>query len=272
VWGPIGAPGRSSIALNLGAELALLRNDVLCADLDTYGASLGQLAGLFDEGSGVAAACRRANSGQLDAVGLRAMGAPMRPGLGLLTGLSDPQRWPELRPAGVEAVLRMAKSSYELVVVDVGFCLEQDEDLIYDTVAPQRNGAAVAAVAAADVVLAVGSADPVGIARLVRAIPDLPSDEPPLVVVNRVRRGVAGRGDPARHIARALGRYAAVTDAVLVPEDVATADAALAAGRTWAEVDSSSPARLAMRELARRLAGPSPAKRSFVRRLLKVGA
>jgi Flp pilus assembly CpaE family ATPase len=167
-------------------------------------------------------------------------------------------------------MLEVAKRAFAFTVVDVGFCLEQDEDLVYDTVAPRRNGAAVAALGAADTIVMVAAADPVGVARLVRASVGLPPSGRHITVVNRVRRGVVGRGDPARQIALALGRHAAVEDAVMVPDDPATADAAVAAGRSWAEVAASSAARLAVRELARRVAGEGHARRRAARRLLKV--
>ena len=58
-------------------------------------------------------------------------------------------------------------------VVDTGFALERDEELSYDTMAPRRNGATLSALEAADVVLAVGAADPVGMQRLVRGLGEL---------------------------------------------------------------------------------------------------
>ena len=61
----------------------------------------------------------------------------------------------------------------ELTVVDCGFCLEQDEELSFDTAAPRRNGATLTTIEQADLVVAVGSADPVGLQRLVRGLSDL---------------------------------------------------------------------------------------------------
>ena len=55
-----------------------------------------------------------------------------------------------------------------MVVVDCGFSLEADEEISFDTVAPRRNGATLAVLSDADLVLAVGSADPPGMERLVR--------------------------------------------------------------------------------------------------------
>ncbi|MGN6472216.1 MAG: MinD/ParA family ATP-binding protein [Mycobacteriales bacterium] len=93
-----------------------------------------------------------------------------------------------------------------------------------------------------------------------------------MTVINRVRRTAVGRGEPSQQIAVALGRYADIRDAVMVPDDPATADAALASGRTWSEVAPSSAARLALRELARRMMGDSAPAQSRRRRLLQIRA
>ncbi|HVY10198.1 MAG TPA: hypothetical protein VHB18_08640 [Mycobacteriales bacterium] len=274
VWGTGGAPGRSTIALNLAAELSVLGRQVLCADLDTYGPSLGQLAGLLiDEGSGVATACRYANNGRLDPDGLRETAVEVRPGLSLLTGIGSPARWAELRPTALEVLIAVGKAAYDFVVLDVSPCLEQDEDLAYDTVAPRRNGATVTALTAADTVLAVSCPDPIGIVRLAQSIGDLPCRCTPIAVVNRVRRGLVGRGDATREVTAAFTRHVGVTDVAIVPADFVTADAALRAGRTWSEVSTTAPARLAVRDLARRIesSGPRSAPRPR-RRLLQVGA
>jgi Flp pilus assembly CpaE family ATPase len=275
VWGPAGAPGRSAVAVNLAAELAGLGHPTLCIDLDTYGAALAQLVGLLDDGSGVAAACRAANAGSLDTAALRRLAVEVRPQLRMLTGITGPHRWPELRPASLEVLLDRAKQSFRYVVVDTGFCVEQDEELSYDTVAPRRNGSTVDTLAAADVVVAVAAADPIGIARFVRTVADLPHSGElgsPITVVNRVRRAAVGRGDPAKQIAVALGRYAEIDDLVMIPCDPATADAALASGRTWGEVAPTSAARLAIRDLARRVTGDATATARPRRRLLQVRA
>ena len=71
VWGPAGAPGRTVIAVNLAAESALLGRRVLLVDADTYAASVAASLGMLDEAAGLAQACRLADQGRLDAVGLR---------------------------------------------------------------------------------------------------------------------------------------------------------------------------------------------------------
>jgi Flp pilus assembly CpaE family ATPase len=144
------------------------------------------------------------------------------------------------------------------VVVDCGFCLEEDEELSYDTVAPRRNGATVTALQAADTVLAVGSADPVGLQRLVRGLAELREAVPsadPVVVINRLRPRVAGPGDPKRQIAEALQQFADVTPAAFVPLDQAAMDKAVIDARTLVEAAPASPARLAVADLAVQLMG-----------------
>jgi MinD-like ATPase involved in chromosome partitioning or flagellar assembly len=154
-------------------------------------------------------------------------------------------------------VLAVARELADVTVVDCGFCLETDEELSFDTVAPRRNGATLAVLAAADLVLVVGAADPIGIQRLVRALGELRDadiDRPTEIVLNRVRDG-ALPGRTAAEVTAALQRFAKRMPAALLPADVASLDAALAAGRLLRETRPRSPLRLAVRELAGALAG-----------------
>jgi MinD-like ATPase involved in chromosome partitioning or flagellar assembly len=257
VWGPAGAPGRSTVALNLSAELAGLGRDALLLDADTYGGAIAQLLGVLDEAPGLAAACRLANLGTLDLSRLAGVALEVRPGLRVLTGITRSDRWLELRPAALGVVLGLARALAAVTVVDCGFCLEQDEELAYDTAAPRRNGATLAALRAADLVVGVAVGDPIGLARYVRALPDCVAaagDVPTMTVVNRLRRGVAGPGDPRRAVLAALERYAGITDVLVVPEDRVAVDAAVAAGRALAEAVPKSGARAAIRAIAEAIA------------------
>lgn len=272
VWGPAGAPGRSTIAVGVASELAEQGTSALLVDADTYGGVLAQLLGVLDEAPGLAAACRAANTGVLDVPALASLARQVAPRLRVLTGISRADRWPEIRPAALDVVLAAARGLAAVTVVDCGFSLEQDEELVYDVAAPRRNGATTTAVQAADVVLAVASADPVGLQRLVRGLAELRELVPGAVVrvvVNRVRRGPTGPGDPAAQIVAALDRYAGVKGPAFVPYDRAGCDASLAAGRTLAEVAPDSGARVALRALAASLVGaepPVPKRRPLARR------
>jgi Flp pilus assembly CpaE family ATPase len=269
VWGPTGAPGRTTVAVGLASELSALGWPTLLVDADVYGGVVAQVLGLLDESPGLAAACRLANNGALDLSALIDLARQVSPTLRVLTGIGRADRWPELRPAALAVVLSLATSIAAMTIVDCGFCLEQDEELSYDTMAPRRNGATLTLLEQADVVLAVGTADPVGLQRLVRGLAELKEAVPevqPTVVVNRLRAS-AVPGNAEAEVRAALSRYAGIDDVVFVPLDVNGVDGAVAAGRTLTEAAAGSPVRQALQSLAASLVGaPSPAKK---RRLLR---
>jgi MinD-like ATPase involved in chromosome partitioning or flagellar assembly len=261
VWGPTGAPGRTTVAVGLASELAALGRSTLLIDGDVYGGVVAQLLGVLDEAPGLAAASRLANNGQLQLAALAQLCRSVTPSLRLLSGIARADRWPELRPSALEGVLALARSLAALTVVDCSFCLEQDEELAFDTAAPRRNGATLTFLETADTVLAVGSADPVGLQRLVRGLGELKEAVPglqPVVVINRLRSGGVP-GDPEQEIRAALQRYAGIDDLLVVPLDTAGVDAAIAIGRTLGEASPQSPARLALAGIAAGLIGaPQP--------------
>ncbi|HEY3438303.1 MAG TPA: hypothetical protein VGK35_11520 [Actinotalea sp.] len=250
VWGPTGAPGRTTVAVNLAAELA--EQDALLVDADTYGGTVAQMLGLLDEAPGVAAAARLAATGRLDAAALAALTPRLEGGLRVLTGISRAHRWPEVTAANLEAVWAVARRLAAVTVVDCGFSIEQDELLSYDTRAPHRNAATLSALTEADHAVVVGAGDPIGLQRLVRALAeltDLGVQAQRHVVVNRVRASASGPR-PAEAITDALRRYAGVNGALLVPEDQLGCDTAVLGGRTLREQVPHSPARRALVALA----------------------
>ena len=64
VWGPIGSTGRSTIALNLAYEFALLGQRVLLLDLDTQAPCLNQLLPISETSAGLAGAARLIRQGR----------------------------------------------------------------------------------------------------------------------------------------------------------------------------------------------------------------
>lgn len=256
VWGPVGSPGRTTIAVNLAAELARPDAPAVVVDADTYGASIAQLLAVLDEAPGLAAAARAADHGTLTRESLARLAPEVMPGLRVLTGFPRADRWPELRERALTEVLDQCRSLARWTVVDVAACLEADEELSFDTTAPRRNGAALAALDVADVVVVVGAGDPVGLQRLVRGLDQLDQVNHAArhVVVTRVRAAAVG-SDPGRRIREALHRFAGLTEVVLVPDDPAGLDAAVLTGRSLREVRPASPARAAIVALAEALGG-----------------
>jgi len=136
--------------------------------------------------------------------------------------------------------------------VDAGFCIETDEEISFDSLAPRRNGATIATLEEADEVVVVGTADPVGLTRLIRAVHELHAVVPSVttrVVVNRLRSGSLG-GSPADAALDALRQYAGVDRAALLPYDLGAVDTAVAHGRSLSEAARSSKLRKAFQQLA----------------------
>ncbi|MBV9594886.1 MAG: chromosome partitioning protein [Actinobacteria bacterium] len=259
VWGPTGAPGRTTVAVGLSDHLARLGCASFLVDADVYGGVVATVLGLLDESPGLAAACRQAGTGRLDVAGLAGLSWQVTPNLRVLTGIPRAERWPELRPSALSGVLQRARELADFVIVDCGFCLETDEELAFDTLAPRRNGATLTVLADADLIVVVGGADPVGLQRLVRALDDLRDaeiDTPSWVVANKVRSGVVP-GDASAEVAAALDRFAGRQPAATLPYDRAALDAALTQGKTLSEAGRGGALNAGLAELAAAVAGVS---------------
>jgi MinD-like ATPase involved in chromosome partitioning or flagellar assembly len=255
VWGPVGSPGRTFVAANIAAELAVTGKSVLLVDADSYGASVAGMLGLLDEAAGLAQACRLADQGLLDADALRRIATPVATKAGtfhVLTGITRADRWTELRAAALSRVLDRAREVADVTVIDTGFCLEADEELSFDTLAPRRNAATLRSLELADTVFAVGSADSVGVPRLVRGLAQLEAAVPqatPRVVMNKVRPAAVGRS-PERQLRDAWERYGPGSGlSAFLPADPDAADAALLAGSLLLEAAPESPLRRAIADL-----------------------
>ncbi|GMA94183.1 hypothetical protein GCM10025881_10070 [Pseudolysinimonas kribbensis] len=227
--------------------------------------------GLLDEAPGFAAACRLAPTGGLTGAELDRIAQPHGAGaLRVLTGIGRASRWPELGGDRVEGVLTALRAWAPMTIVDTAASLEQDEELSSDLAAPRRNAATIAALRAADRVVAVAAADPVGLARYLRVHADLLELVDPdrvVTVVNKVRAGAIGLG-PGAQVRQTLARFGGVRDPLLVPWDPAAFDAALLSGRPLPDAAPRSPATAAIRELAARVrpegdggVRPSPGRR-----------
>ncbi|TIC87341.1 chromosome partitioning protein [Nocardioides sp. GY 10113] len=237
VWGPAGAPGRSTLAVALAAELARRGRSTLLVDADPYGGTIAQQLGVMDEVSGILAAARLSAAGGL-APWVATVERTVSERLRVVTGLPRADRWTEVRPDTV-AQLVEAAASRGAVVLDTGFSLEVEPGV--DPLSrPARNGLTLEALEVADEVVAVGAADPVGLARLARGLSELRDRVPGVsvrVVVNRMRPSLGWR---ERDVAAMLAGFGAERGVHFVPEDQAALDRALVAGRTPVEVGESA--------------------------------
>ena len=272
VWGPCGAPGRTTLAINIAAEIAAAGHTVVLADVDSYSGSVAPALGMLDEAPGFAAACRLAGSDSLTESELERIAQRYNSPQGafwVLTGIARPSRWPELSADRVTRTLETLRHWVDYVVVDTGFNLESDEELSSDLFAPRRNAATLTCLRAADHVVACGLADPVGMARFLRAWVDLTdvlhesatSGNRVSVVMNRVRTSAVGL-NPRGQVVGALRRFGGIDAPILVPHDQAGADAAVLTGRTLRDAAPKSAAREGIRRfvLAEVLPRPEPVR------------
>ena len=254
VWGPHGAPGRSTVAASLAHGLAASGGAIL-VDADVEAPSLVQLLGMPEDSSALAGAARLATHGRLDAESFQRVLAPVGEGLSLLGGLGRAGRWRELPPASMTEVWLQCRQAAAWTVVDVaGGVIDDDVDDF--TLEPGRGAVTADLVSRADVVLVVGGADPVGVRRLLQLLDEVGSSVTPSgrveVVVNRVRASAAGPS-PQQALREALARFGGLEDIVLLPDDAATADACLLQGRSVLEGAPSSSLGKALSALVDRI-------------------
>ena len=264
VWGPAGAPGRTTVAITIAAEIAAAGHTVVLADVDTYSGSVAPTLGMLDEAPGFAAACRLAGADALTRSELERIAQRYNSPQGafwVLTGIGRPSRWPELSGERVTKTIQALRDWVDYVVIDTGFNLESDEEISSDLFAPRRNAATVSALAQADHVVACGLADPVGMARFLRSwveLGEILSTEKVSVLMNKVRASAIGL-DPRGQVAATLRRFGGIEGAVLVPHDQHGVDAAVLTGRTLRDAAPKSPARASIRKFVNEELLPMPA-------------
>lgn len=254
VWSAAGAPGRTTVAASLAVELAT--NARVCLiDADTHAPSLALAVGLDEDRPGIAGACRQMARDVFDAgeyARIRDVPAPLGGNVEVLVGINRPARWPELRAERLRDAVQRIGGWVQHVVIDVAAPIEaiSAEDGI-----PQRNEATQSALECADRIVMVTQADPVSIARFIRAhaeLRELVPHTPVIAVVNRTRGAAVGI-DPRAQLRSALERLAGVTDTVFIPDEPAATDRAL---RTACPVVLAAPRSsfaAAVRRLATRL-------------------
>lgn len=240
VWGPQGAPGRSTVAVGIASELAHRGASTMLVDADPWGGAVAQQLGILDEVSGLLAGARLSASGELSHR-FHTVQRVAGDGLRVVTGLPRPDRWVEIRPGTIEHIVELGRELGH-IVLDTGFCLEDDPSAEFGT-RPSRNGMTLAALAEADEIVVVGNADPVGLSRLARGLVDLrevTGGVPVRVVVNRMRSSL---GWAEKDVAAMVEGFARIRGLHFLPDDRAATDRALVAGQTLLEVGDSALAR-----------------------------
>ena len=230
IWGPHGSTGKTTLATNMAIELALLGKRVFLLDADCEGPSLASHFGLAEHPAGIAAACRLASQDRFDLEQLQRLSVSfVSERLFVMTGLTSVNRWAEITPACLSEILKTAREHFDFVLLDLASNIEGQ-----DSLAPPgaRNALARAALTFSDEVLAVGSADPVGIFRFLSSKEQLLElvKKPPLIVINRLRSSVLGTNarQQVTDTLRGLGKLEVLA---FLPEDSANLDQAMQLGQ-----------------------------------------
>ncbi len=172
VWGPGGAPGRTTVALATAALPASRGRRTVLIDADTYAPSIAPLVGLTPAQPGVVSACRVARVDGVDSGALMAVSETYRRGgisFDVLTGLRNPAQFSDCPALAWSTVLTTLKGAGYLVVVDVGSPLQHFNHEVVG--GPVRNAMAMATLEVADNVIVVARAEPLSLLRLSRSWP-----------------------------------------------------------------------------------------------------
>ncbi|HEX2058554.1 MAG TPA: P-loop NTPase [Actinomycetota bacterium] len=256
VWGPKGAPGRSTVAVEIAAELAASERETALVDADTYGGDLAQMLGVVEELPTLVWACHTAahSDGDPDRLlrGLRRIGDS---GPVLVPGIPRADLWRDVGEFAWRELLAALRERFESVVVDAGFCLE-DDSAAY-AVGEGRNAIARQLLRTADSVVAVCRCDPVGLKTFLwtySGLTELVEEDRVFVVANRVTSG------DETAVAELLRRHTGKRPVAYVPDDPGLLRAAAAKGVSAREHAPSSGVSRALTAVAAGLgAKPRPA-------------
>jgi MinD-like ATPase involved in chromosome partitioning or flagellar assembly len=261
VWGPKGAPGRTTVAIELAAELAATEPRTILVDGDVYGGDIAQMLAIVEELPTIVWAAQRASTDELSQVILEEnLRRVDRSGPVVLPGVPRADVWSEISEFGWKRLLQTLGGLFSYVVCDVAFCVEQPAS---GPASRDRDAVARSTVTNADRVVAVCRADPVGIKSFLWAMEDLKELvdlDNVLVVANRVRTG------EEQEVGYVLKKHLGKRPRVVFRDRPSDLAAAVASGTPIRDLKPSSEIAIATRDLAAALGADVPA-RGFLSKL-----
>jgi MinD-like ATPase involved in chromosome partitioning or flagellar assembly len=274
VWGPAGSPGKSTVAVNLATELALAGERVLLIDLDTLSPSLALSLGLVATPAGLSACLRLAEQNRLTNDEYKRLTISISLGryeLAFMPGLSSPNRWPEVTSERFEKLIHDLKGEIDHVVVDLPQATTFKSSVFHPSRSAEsefsRDTLLKSVLTKASKVILLAGSDPVAASRFLVAkefIDELGPGLNPFLVVNRFRTNALGKGARSELEDTFLSLANLRVD-VFVPEDRDNLDKAMLNGLPLALLKRSSPARVAIAELAKQLVVGSGSRRSVAK-------
>ena len=172
-WGPPGSHGRTTFAIGFAEALGKRGARVLLIDADTIAPSIALTLGIEEDVSGIVVAARYAEANALDSRSLANCVRVIAPNFWVMTGLSDPSRWPEVRAGAMEKIVARAREYFDHVVIDLGAGLDEiDGELginLAPTLVPQRTVVTRTVLENSDQVFLITRGDALGAQRLANA-------------------------------------------------------------------------------------------------------
>jgi MinD-like ATPase involved in chromosome partitioning or flagellar assembly len=169
-WGPPGSHGRTTFAIGFAETLGKRGARVLLIDADTIAPSIALTLGIDEDVSGIVVAARYAEANALDSRSLVNCVRAIAPNFWVMTGLSEPSRWPEVRAGAMEKIVDRAREHFDHVVIDLGAGLDElDGELginLAPTLVPRRTVVTRTVLENSDQVFVLTRADALGAQRL----------------------------------------------------------------------------------------------------------
>lgn len=255
-----GSPGRSTIAINLASELVLAGRRVLLIDLDTLSSSIALNLGLSETPAGLAAVLRLVDQQRLTRAELSRLTVALdlgRAELHFLPGLSSPSRWEEVSPERLEQFLYQISDQFDFIVFDLPQASYSAARLAHPALvaATDRDGLLRAVLSNCRRLVSLSGADPIAAKRFLQAqelLVELGRTGDQLVVVNRFRSAALG-SNAKDELEQSYLSLAKLRIDVFIPDEPDNFDRALRNGLPLALIKRSSPARMAIRQLAEQI-------------------
>jgi len=251
VWGPTGAPGRTTVAVGLASALVALGSQrTLLVDADLSRGTVAAHLGGEPGGATIASACAlRPPAG--GSITPRHLQRPRKDGPWLLAGLVRPRQGSAVDPSALGGLLGDLRVHCDIMVVDVGAALPPES----------RGDGHAACLGAADIVLAVCTASPVGLGDFLIQAPAL-VEALHEQTLNHVRV-LLNHAEPAQ-----TPRYRAEIERALgmpvighLPHDHAAVRQALAARRGLAQATPRTPIAASLLHVAERVGAAAVERR-----------
>jgi pilus assembly protein CpaE len=222
VLGPKGGTGKTTIATNLAADLAIRGHETLLVDLDLQFGDVGVVLGVEPEHTIYDLATA---GGTMDAERLRGFTGRSRDGVNVLLAPVRPDQADAVTAEHITAILDLARTTYDVVIVDTP---------------PAFTSGVIAAVDQADLIVMLGSFDLPGLKNMKVGMETLQMMDVPsariLPVLNRANTKV---GLLVTDVTKVLGR----APEVAVPSDRGVPQSVNASRPIICMQPKSSPAR-----------------------------